>query len=40
MFNRRTHQCLDEITDKRDVDMILVDGNHFKQYYSSRMDNL
>lgn len=32
------HQCLDEITDKRDVDMILVDGNHFKQYYSSRMD--
>ena len=38
MFNRRMHQCLDEITDKRDVDMILVDGNHFKQYYSSRMD--
>ena len=25
MFNRRMHQCLDEITDKRDVDMILVD---------------
>ena len=32
------HLCLDDITKKQNVDMILVDGNHFKQYYSSKMD--
>ena len=32
------HLCIDEITDKQSIDMILVDGNHFKQYYSSKMD--
>ena len=32
------HLCLDEITDKQSIDMILVDGNHFKQFYSSKMD--
>lgn len=33
------HLCLDEITSKTKVDMILVDGNHFHQYYSSDMDD-
>lgn len=33
------HLCLDEITSKIKVDMILVDGNHFHQYYSSHMDD-
>jgi ribonuclease HII len=33
------HLCLDDITNQKDVDMILVDGNHFHQYYSSRMDD-
>ena len=33
------HLCLDEITSKTKVDMILVDGNHFHQYYSSHMDD-
>lgn len=32
------HLCLDEITGSNHVDMILVDGNHFNQYYSSKMD--
>jgi ribonuclease HII len=32
------HLCLDEITSNQKIDMILVDGNHFKQYYSSQMD--
>jgi ribonuclease HII len=27
------HKCLDEITEKITPDLVLVDGNHFKQYY-------
>ena len=33
------HLCLDDINKKKNIDMILVDGNHFKQYYSSKMDD-
>ncbi len=32
------HLCLDEITGRQKIDIILVDGNHFKHYYSSHMD--
>ena len=32
------HLCLDDITQNQNIDMILVDGNHFKQYYSESMD--
>ena len=33
------HKCLDEITKKQNIDMILVDGNHFKNYYCSNTDD-
>ena len=33
------HKCIDEITEKQDIDMILVDGNHFKNYYCSKTDD-
>ena len=32
------HLCLDDISTKIQFDSILVDGNHFKTYYSERMD--
>lgn len=32
------HMCLDEISNKTKINMILVDGNHFHQYYSSETD--
>lgn len=33
------HTCLNEITEKHKIDMILVDGNHFKNYYCSSSDD-
>ena len=33
------HLCLDDINTKQDIDLILVDGNHFKIYYSKESDN-
>jgi ribonuclease HII len=33
------HKCLDEITDEKQIDMILVDGNHFTNYYCSSSDD-
>lgn len=33
------HKCLDEITKTQKIDMILVDGNHFKDYYCSTSDD-
>lgn len=33
------HKCVDEITEKEKIDMILVDGNHFKNYYCSSTDD-
>ena len=32
------HQCLNEITQGETIDMILVDGDHFKNYYCSTTD--
>jgi len=32
------HQCLDEITEVLTPDLILVDGNHFKQYYDKHSE--
>lgn len=32
------HLCLDEISNKNDIDKILVDGNHFHTYYSKEQD--
>ena len=32
------HLCLDEINSKIDIDMILVDGNHFHDYFSLKQD--
>ena len=33
------HRCIDEITEKEKVDLILVDGNYFKNYYCSQTDD-
>ena len=33
------HQCLDTISQKVSFDSILVDGNHFKTYYSEEQDD-
>tara|TARA_Y100001936_G_C16019891_1_gene638808 strand:- start:475 stop:1143 length:669 start_codon:yes stop_codon:yes gene_type:complete len=33
------HLCLDDITQKQRIDTILVDGNCFKEYYSSKMED-
>tara|TARA_Y100000817_G_C16845338_1_gene539828 strand:- start:843 stop:1508 length:666 start_codon:yes stop_codon:yes gene_type:complete len=33
------HLCLNEITNNHSIDMILVDGNHFKNYYCSNIDD-
>ena len=32
------HLCLDELNSKIDIDMILVDGNHFHDYFSIKQD--
>lgn len=32
------HQCVDEIREKLDIDMILVDGNHFDIYTDKEMN--
>ena len=32
------HLCLDEINSKINIDMILVDGNHFHDYFSIKQD--
>ena len=33
------HRCLDEISEKTNIDLILVDGNHFPPYYSKQKDD-
>lgn len=33
------HSCLDEITKTKTIDMILVDGGHFMNYYCSSTDD-
>ena len=33
------HRCLDSISENEEYNSILVDGNHFKQYYSSKLDD-
>jgi ribonuclease HII len=33
------HKCLDDISKKQKFDSILVDGNHFPNYYSVEMDD-
>ena len=33
------HRCLDSISENGEYNSILVDGNHFKQYYSSKLDD-
>ena len=32
------HQCLDSLSEKIKFDSILVDGNHFRTYYSKEQD--
>ena len=32
------HKCLDEIDEKVNIENILVDGNHFPPYFSSKQD--
>ena len=33
------HRCLDSISENQEYNSILVDGNHFKTYYSSKLDD-